>query len=142
MRYFISQEFRGWYWRMDSRLLALLDDFRDRLGEPVIVSPAQGALGRHLGMHSKSWHNVDVRGAVRAIDIMIPGITEMSYSVAQDLIGIAQRVGFGGIGVYPDWHPLPGMHLDVRPQRNGIATTWARRRDGAYMSVEEAFGVE
>ena len=142
MRYFLPQEFRGWYSRMDSRLLALLDDFRDDLGEPVIVSPAPGAIGRHLGLKSKSWHNIDWRGAVRAIDIMIPGIKTMSYGVAQDLIGLAQHVGFGGVGVYPDWHPLPGLHLDVRPQRHGIATTWARRHDGKYMSVEEAFGVE
>ena len=78
---------------------------------------------------------------MRAIDIMIPGITQMNYTTARDLIGLAQRVGFGGVGIYPDWHPLPGMHLDVRPQLHGAATTWARR-GGTYMSVEEAFGAE
>ena len=141
LRYFAPQEFRGWYPRMDRRLLHLLDDFRDQLGEPVIVSPAHGSIGRHLGLDSLSWHNIDMRGSVRAIDIMIPGITQMGYPTARDLIGLAQRTGFGGVGIYPDWHPLPGMHLDVRPQLHGTATTWARR-GGTYMSVEEAFGAE
>ena len=36
LRHFAPQEFRGWYERMDARLLTLLDDFRDQLGEPVI----------------------------------------------------------------------------------------------------------
>ena len=141
LRYFEPQEFRGWYPSMDRRLLHLLDDFRDQLGEPVIVSPATGAIGRHLGLDSLSWHNIDMRGAVRAIDVMIPGITQMSYTTARDLIGLAQRTGFGGVGVYPDWHPLPGMHLDVRPQLHGAATTWARRGE-TYMTVEEALGAE
>ena len=93
LRHFAPQEFRGWYPRMDRRLLHLLDDFRDQLGEPVMISPAHGSIGRHLGLDSLSWHNIDMRGSVRAIDIMIPGYNadELCCSQGSDRAGAAHR---------------------------------------------------
>ena len=87
-------------------LLSGLDQFRAELGKPVIVSPADGSIWR-LDPDSEHFY-------FRAIDIMLPeGPTlQEAYNVARGL-GV-----FSGIGVYPDWMPFPGMHLDIRPERN------------------------
>jgi hypothetical protein len=108
LRYFQPSEFGEWWPLMSTELLQKLDEFRSRLGVPVHISPAAGSLGRNLGALSLSQHNVDMWGEVRAVDVMIAGVPlETAYD-------IARAVGFNGVGVYPDWQPSPGLHLDVR----------------------------
>ena len=59
LRHFSPAEFGEDWPRMSVALLARLDLFRERLGSPVIISPAPGALGRQLGASDTSQHNID-----------------------------------------------------------------------------------
>jgi len=114
-----------WWPLMSAELLTRLDTFRARLGAPVEISPAEGAVGRRLGRADSSQHNIDRWGEVRAIDVMPVGVPlERAYQVARE-------VGFTGIGLYPDWSPRPGLHLDVREDRTASAPAlWAGINDG------------
>ncbi len=54
------------------------------------------------------------------MDIMAPGTTlrEIYYAA----IGIKE---IGGIGLYPDWEPHPGVHLDTRRRKSsGAVYSW------------------
>ena len=132
LRYFQPSEFREWWPLMSTELLNKLDEFRHRLGVPVTISPASGALGRKLGA-STSQHNVDLWGEVRAVDVMFNGVSlERAYEVAK-------QVGFTGIGAYPDWQPSPGLHLDVRQAPLAL---WSGIKEGGkqvYKGISEAF---
>lgn len=135
MRYFkVSEFFRGgisWYEYMSFDLLDRLDEFRLHWGNPVSISPHDDSVGRQLGSQSKSYHNIDRHGEVKAVDVMP---FEMNDSVsAIEAIRLARHVGFYGIGLYPDWrigeHSRPGLHLDIRP--------FDQYRDwGAYRNAE------
>ena len=131
LRYFSQDEFGEWWPYMSTELLSRLDEFRSRLGVSVMISPAEGAIGRHGGL-STSQHNVDMWGEVRAVDVMPKGVTlAHAYEVAK-------AVGFTGIGLYPQTSPYPMLHLDVRP---GFLSTWSGFRSGNgwdYRGVGEA----
>lgn len=132
LRYFTPGEFREWWPMMSTELLNKLDEFRHRLGVPVTISPAQGALGRKLGT-SLSQHNVDLWGEVRAVDVMFSGVSlERAYEVAK-------AVGFTGIGAYPDWQPSPGLHLDVRQAPLALWSGIKENGSQVYKSITEAF---
>lgn len=112
-----------WKPKMAPRLLVLLDTFRFQWGAPVMISPAWGAIGRFLD-DDASQHNIERWGEVRAIDLMPYGM--VSAADRQRAFNIASSLGFTGIGLYPDWQPRPGIHLDVRiDQRPGFPATWA-----------------
>jgi len=110
VKHFSKEEFRGWYDLLHPELKDKLDEFRERLGRPVSISPAEGSLGRHLGDSSKSYHNVDKYHGLLAVDVM-PATDDMKRCFR-----LAKTVGFGGIGLYSHWKPRWGMHLDVRPK--------------------------
>lgn len=142
LRYFMSREFQGHWERINVDLLVGLDEFRHQWGAPVRVSPAPGAIARFDGAGGTSQHNVDRWGETRAVDVMPYGITSrIDFLRAVD---IARGVGFTGIGVYPDWKPLPGLHLDWRDDRTaGDPAMWGAYRpaDGGpqrYVSVAAA----
>lgn len=148
LAYFDAAEFRGWYGKMDRELLERIDEFRGRWGFPVIISPAAGAIGRHLGPSGASYHNVDRYGSVMALDVMpkvVSGQLVRGCTVAElhGAYQLAVKCGFTGIGVYPDWQPYPGLHLDVRPGRSaGDPATWSGLHTAAgqrYFSVAEAW---
>lgn len=113
LHYLKQTDFGPWFPLMNPDLLRKLDRFVQRIeieGGTAYVSPASGALGRHLGS-SDSQHNVDKWGNVNAADLMVEGVSlQRAYEIARD-------IGFSGIGVYPDWDPAPGVHLDVRSGR-------------------------
>lgn len=130
LRYFKPHEFRGWWDDMDPALLVLLDRFRARLapltpdpgGVVVRVSPHPRAIGRHDGAKGTSQHNIDRWGEVRAIDVM----PMIGRQYRRNVVGIAIDVGFTGVGLYPDWNPSWGLHLDVRQDREqGKPATWS-----------------
>lgn len=144
MRYFTPTEFRDSWPVMSQKLLALLDEFRERWGAPVIISPAPGALARYLGPESTSQHNVDKWGECRAADIMPVGMD--SATERHRAFEIAKDVGFTGIGVSPIWRPRAGLHLDVRQGRErGDPAKWGyAREDGRQVIVpvnQVLFGV-
>lgn len=113
-------------------LLQKLDEFRERLGRKVMISPVPGALIR-FDKGDESQHTYG-----RAGDVMLPEGPDLETA-----FGIAKAVGFTGIGVYPDWSPYPGLHLDIRKLKPGQAiATWAGiKRDGrqVYVGLSEVF---
>lgn len=114
---------------MNSDLLLKLDEFRHRWGAPVMISPVDGALGRHAGDSSQSQHNVDLFGEVRAADVF-PRVGSgfiQTEGERRRAYRIAVEVGFTGIGVYTDTTPGNMLHLDVRTDRQpGNPALWSR----------------
>lgn len=142
LSHFTPAEFGEWWPMMSPLLLKALDEFRGRLRSPVMISPANGALGRHWGDGSASMHNVDHWGQVMAADIMLPrGPDLIDPSQGRRVVDMALQSGFGGIGVYLGWRPYPGLHLDVRARQwDGSAATWSRLGD-EYRAIDDAWGV-
>lgn len=138
LKHFEPKEFGFWWPLMNPKLLYALDAFREKLGHPIMISPAHGALGRYMGKEEGSQHNVTKWGQVNAVDVMPKGVyLDEAYLVAKNLNK------FTGIGVYPDWLPLPGLHLDVRSDRTPMnPATWSGLKTAngqKYFAVEEAF---
>lgn len=126
--YFPQEEFQGWWSEMDPRLLVMLDVLRHKWNGPIWVSEAPGACGRVLGPEDESQHNVERWDMVRAVDVFPSGMT--TYQKAFTMTVYAARLGFTGIGLYPEYKPSPGLHLDVRRDRwPGNAAKWAGIRD-------------
>lgn len=122
LTYFKASEFGPWWPLMNRDLLLKLDAFRERWGAPVQISPAEGGTGREDD--SNSQHNALKWGEVRAVDIMPHGMD--TPAMRQLAVTIAEEVGYTGIGVYPDWKPHPGIHVDVRePEIPGHVAKWS-----------------
>lgn len=146
LRHFSPLEFGAWWPLMSNDLLLKLDEFRERWGGPVSISRASGAIGRDDEPDDTSQHNPIRWGEVRAVDVIpsdmdTPGDRQRAFEIARD-------VGFTGIGVYPDWSPSPGLHLDVRSDREpGDPAVWAGvqelQDDGetrqVYVAIERGF---
>ena len=134
MRYFQPEEFHGWYALLSDNLKFFLDEFRYQWGNPIAITPVSWGVGRYLG-NSMRYHNVSRWGCVRAVDVMPFGMSDAI--AAGSAIKIAERVGFGGIGLYPHWLPRPGLHLDDRETK---ARWGAIKRDNAqvYVTLERA----
>lgn len=134
LKYFKPTEFGAWFPLMDRELLLKLDTFRAEYGKPIKVSPVAGALGRPDSPSSQHFPDP----MVKAVDIIF---TESAPDF-QRAFDVAKRVGFTGIGVYRDWNPYGGMHLDVRDSRAvGDPAKWAGVPDGdgqKYVSISEA----
>ena len=129
LRYFTESEFRDSWDVMSLRLLFLLDSLRHQWGGSISISPVPGALGRHNGPDDTSQHNFDRWGEVRAADVFLAGMD--CRNSANRALGLAMRTGFTGCGIYPDWQPSLGMHLDVRAsQRPGEPALWGMVDDG------------
>jgi len=130
LRHFKLSEFGASLPFLSVGLLQKLDEFRERLGRKVMISPAPGALIR-FDKGSESQHTFG-----RAVDIMLPDGPDLETA-----FGIAKAVGFTGIGVYPDWEPYQGLHLDIRKLEPGysIATWGGKNKDGrqVYVSLSE-----
>ncbi|MCP5230675.1 MAG: hypothetical protein H6948_01030 [Zoogloeaceae bacterium] len=143
LRHFAPAEFGEDWPRLSIELLRRLDRFRDLLGAPVIISPAPGALGRRLGASDASQHNLDHWGEVRAADVMLPTVDLRDRATGEAVVQIARGL-FGGVGLYLDWQPHAGLHLDVRGWRFGDVryprevATWSRV-GGQYVALERAW---
>lgn len=110
-------------------LLQKLDEFRERLGRKVMISPAPGALIR-FDKGSESQHTFG-----RAADIMLPDGPDLQTAFAT-----AKAVGFTGIGVAPQWRPYKGLHLDIRKLRPGqsIAMWGYAKENGKQVFISAA----
>lgn len=129
LKYFTVKEFGLSLPFLSTGLLYSLDEFRAKLGRPVMISEAPGALIR-FDTDSESQH---VFG--RAGDIVLPEGPDL-----QTAYNVAKTCGFRGIGVYPDWY-IPGLHLDTRP---GPFAHWAGiKKDGQqqYVSIHQVINV-
>ncbi len=139
LKHFTPDEFGPWWPQMNQELLKKLDAFRERWGAPVVISPAEGSLGRHGGEFGTSQHNVDAWGEVRAVDVfpMVPaGRSGYRYMTnaedRQRAMEVARAVGFTGIGLYTDTSPGNMLHVDVRPTAD--VATWSRV-NGQYLGI-------
>jgi len=136
---FNSDEFRLWWPEMSPRLLTMLDLLRYRLGSPISISKAKGAIGRQDDTESE--HNVSKWGEVLAVDCFVAGV----YGRAQveSVVHEAKKLGFTGIGIYPSWsnnkgEKQCGFHLGVRPTRKmGNPATWGYM-NGEFVSLMKA----
>lgn len=102
----------------------LSDDFIQKLNDTAATllsagiimkpSPASGAIGRKTG-DTKSQHYVN-NNEVKAIDVMFSknGKRLSNIELTQVFYTIKSLNFFSGLGVYPEWQPLNGMHLDMR----------------------------
>lgn len=139
--HFDAKEFGEWYGDMSVRLLVMLDVLRHWVGSPISISPVKGALGRNQGLNSESAHNVDRWGEVLAADVFIKGVYLRSQADA--VVEAAKKIGFTGIGVYPDWvnakgETQVGFHFDVRPTRDPNNPAAWGRVNGHWVSIESA----
>jgi len=152
LKHFSPREFGIWWPSMNSDQLLKLDHFAALLaaaipGAHVMISPSLGALGRPANIGSNggsSMHNVTKWGTVRASDVM-PYVVEpdgskrsLSPWEIRKAVELAAQAGFGGIGVYPDWQPFAGMHLDNRQRINGHIARWGMMLDANGVQVEVA----
>lgn len=134
MKNFSKAEFGAWFPVMNVDLLNKLDALREAWGDPIIISPALGSIGRTYPLgHSNynSRHNVTKYNEVQAIDIMpliktIDGVRGLAPFELKMIYNMAVDVGFTGIGVYPNWLPHAGLHVDVRDDHAaGNPATWS-----------------
>jgi len=137
LKYFTASEFGVWWPLMNRDLLVKLDKFRELWGDRVVVSSADGALGRHSGEESQSQHNVDVWTTVNAVDIF-PQIGSRGIRSAAErrrAYQIAKEVGFTGIGLYTDTGADNMLHVDVRRGRANDPAEWSRV-NFEYLAIE------
>lgn len=104
--------------RINRDLLTELDRFRHHLGIPVyITSGFRNGSGTSQHDHGN------------AVDIVVPGYQKTLF----DLYLEAERFGFTGIGLYPDWKwngdEIGGLHLDVRSAVKGARWLGKRNQD-------------
>jgi len=78
-QYFTQEEFRDWAEDMSSRLVAMLDVLRFRIGRPIAISASDYAPGRELVRGKMSEHNVDHWGKIGAI--LSPSLSDPVHSL-------------------------------------------------------------
>jgi hypothetical protein len=138
LKHFAPSEFGIWYPLMSNDLLIKLDKFRELMGSPVIVTSANGGIGRHDSETGTSQHNVDAWGEVRAVDVFptINGEYITTASQRSIVLKYAKLAGFTGIGLYTDTQPANMLHVDVRETQ--AVALWSRV-DGQYFPINKAF---
>lgn len=104
--------------KIDVKLVKLLDQFRDLLGESVYV--LCGTQGTHV---ANSFHTYGM-----AVDVCFPQRKTPLF----EIFLMATRYRFGGIGLYPNWcyheNMIGGLHLDIRPTE--MSSRWLGVKHG------------
>lgn len=133
---FSPGEFHGELSRLDAGVVFALQKLRDRIGRIIISPVGSEAIARKK---PGTWHDVTGGKLSKAIDIMpIDSSLEELYQAVKTIPEI------GGVGVYPDWLPYPGAHIDLRARKpGGGLATWSgiKLADGSqvYRGIDEAF---
>lgn len=150
LKYFKPSEFFGWFEKMNETLLINLDYVRDRMAKifphfKIKISPASGAVGREL-KDSNSRHNITKWGEVQAVDIM-PYILTTEGDRPLNRLEACVFTGllfskFSGVGIYPFWRPMPGFHIDIRPEALQDVKKWADISRGSHNYVEFSLGLK
>ncbi len=127
IEHFTMKEIPGWD-KMKFEVIKRLDEMRHGDGEAMkwyfIITSAyrEGKPGVRYSYHHDGM----------AIDgMMIDRKTHLPLPLPKQFI-IAERWGWGGIGLYPFW-ARPGLHLDIRPYSEyDRHARWYRDRNGNY----------
>lgn len=115
LKHFQRDEFpNGVLENIDNELVLGLDEYRQRLGHPLVPSPLAGAWYRKDG--SKTSRHYAVGRLSDAGDVF------PQCDIRDALLVALHCDWWGGIGVYldtngPNGKPQPMLHLDLRPQR-------------------------
>ena len=133
---FTESEFQNQLHLLDSRVVYMVAALRKKIGR-LRISPAPGAIARTSGSKTTMHYAEPAAGVLsQAIDVMPLDVDlKTAYAAAMQLKAI------GGVGVYPDWLPLPGLHLDLRPRKNNHIAQWAGVKENGkqiYKGVQEA----
>ena len=119
IKYFKPQNPWGDVSKVNPDLIYLIDEFRAYVGKPFILHNA----------YEKSGHNDDSQ---HYLGLALDGHFVDLHWMDQFLL--AMKFGkFNGVGVYPDWNN-PGLHLDIRQNKNDTNSTWVRYK-GKYYPV-------
>lgn len=122
VRHFLPEEFRGELSAIDGRLIYAVDELRARLGAALIVSPARGSMTRFGDAARTSMHYANPAAGIygQAVDLMSP---EATLREVYEAAAAVREIG--GIGIYPNWRPWPGVHVDIRARgTGGRLATW------------------
>lgn len=106
-------------YKIDQKLILLLDSLREYVGTPIYVHTAYETSGHA----TDSQHYLGM-----AVDCHIKGMSLIDQYLT------AERFAFGGIGIYPHWSN-EGLHLDTRDLPNGIGARWYRNASGVYQQL-------
>jgi len=135
---FSESEFQGQLHLLDANVIFVLQKLRSKIGR-IQVSPAYGAIARTDGSKT-TMHYANLKDNVLslAIDIMpIDADLKTAYKAAKEIKEI------GAVGVYPDWKPRAGLHIDLRDRKaNSSIAEWsglATAQGQIYRSVNEGF---
>lgn len=110
---------------IDGRLVFMLDRLRDETGWPVITNWAVGGAVDVNGTHghAKGSYHLAKKGC-KAVDFHFRTDAPLRYQYY-----LVSKAEFVGIGIYPDWEPCVGFHVDLRPME--LTQRWIRR-NGEY----------
>ena len=123
IKHFKPEEFEdpeapGSWIHMDPETVLGLDRLRETTGWPIVTHNRCGIRGcvciRRAGHSDNSRHYADHPAGCSAVDFHF-----VTDAAAREQAIAVLRSGFGGIGIYYDWHwngrPLPvGFHVDRR----------------------------
>ena len=144
--HFRKEEFLGWKdpWKdlvsppppssmlpfLESAVIFALEALREKLGKPLLISRAVGAIARTWSPESQHYC---VKRLSHACDLWVP------ESTLQEVYAAAQATpAIGAFGAYPQWGTYPGVHVDTRPRKwpGGNLAIWM----ASYQGTDQVYG--
>lgn len=112
---------------VEANLILALDEFRAKLGEPVLPSPVLAGWYRTTGSQGSRHY---AQGRLSDAGDVFP-----DCNIVHALLTAMRQRAWGGIGVYldttgPNGQPWPMLHLDLRP---GEQVLWMRLPGNRYV---------
>ena len=156
IHHFGKEEFLGWKDRwedlvsppaalsmlpyLEAEVVFALEALREKLGKPLLVSRAVGAIARTWSQGSQ--HHVRLKQGLQRIlshacDLWVPDSTlQEVYAAAKDVPAI------GAFGAYPQWETYPGVHVDIRPRKwpGGNLALWMASYQGTGKGRTQVYG--
>lgn len=123
LRHFSDKERWGNFSRMSGFALWLIDELRERFGEPFIIHCAFETIGHADNSRHPKGEAIDFH-------IETEDTLQKQYEKIEKILEDLQVGNRVGLGVY-DW----GWHIDSR----GEKARWARHRSCEYIGIEEFF---
>ena len=110
---------------IDGVLLILIVRLRVDTGWPMIIHWAVGGAVDVDGVHGHADDSYHLKKqGCKAVDFHFSTDASLRLQYYE-----VSRVGFSGVGIYPDWD-MPGFHVDTRPKDE---TQHWTRKDGEYI---------